>query len=159
MIIFKHGQLNKKEKKIIESITGECSDLFGDAYITKNNLRLFLRENVGLLFEGLSKGDKIAYEEDRGFVFICGYSDNAPRKYIKILTKDEDSTNRLVKTLQWHVKEDLFCKIKKNNPIKRVLERNGFRWAGDRGKECLLCRKYIPSRQIAQKEKAKENEQ
>lgn len=152
MIIFKSGQASKKEKKIIENILSECVDLFGDCYITRQNLRLFLKENVNLLFEGLSKGDKLLYEENEGFIFIDGYSDKAPRKYLKILTKNDEATNRLMKLLQWNIKEDLFVKIKKNNPIKRVLERNGFRFVGDRGKELLLCRKYIPSRPITPKE-------
>lgn len=156
MIIFKNGQLSKKEKKLVEAILDECSDTYGDAYITRNNLRLFIKENINLIYEGLKKGDKIAYEENEGLIFLDGWSDNASRKYIKVLTKNDDSANRLLKTLHWHVKEDLYIKLKKNNPLKRVLERNGFRFSGDRGKEILLCRKYIPMRPRKQKEEVHE---
>jgi len=152
MIIFKQGQPSKKDRKIIENILNECNDPYGDSYVTKNNLRLFLRENSNLLFEGLSKGDKLVYEENEGFIFIDGYSDKVPRKYLKILTKDEKITNKLLKSLQWYIQDDLYVKVKKNNPVKRILERNGFRFAGDRGKEILLSRKYIPSKPIRPKE-------
>lgn len=151
MTIFKNGQLSKNEKSIIKSITIECSDIFGDCYMTKNNLRLFIKENLDIVYESLKKGNKIVYEENQGFILITGYADNFSRKYIKILTKDEDTTNRLVKILHWNIKEDLWVKIKKNNPVKRILERNGFRFAGDRGKELLMYRKFITSRPIKQK--------
>ena len=152
MIIFKSGKISKNEEKLVLNILNESQDLYGDNYITRANLRLFLKENPGLLFQGLQKGDKLFYEEDEGLIFVDGYSDKSPRKYIKIITKTEDSANRLLKTLQWHIKEDLFCKIKKNNPIKRVLERNGFRFCGDRGKELLVCRKFFSSRPVTPKE-------
>ncbi len=151
MTIFKHGQLSKKEKKIINSILDDCRDDYRDAYITKNNLRLFIKENIELVYDGLKKGDKISYEDNAGFIYLFGWSDKASRKYLKILTIDDETTNRLLKTLHWNVREDLWVKIKKNNPVKRILERNGFRFAGDRGKELLLYRKYIPSRPLKQK--------
>ena len=151
MVNFKNGRLSKKEERIISNILAECSDIYGDCYITRSNLRLFLRENQDVLFDIIKKGDKVTYEENEGLIIVVGYSDKFPRKYIKILTKDESATNRLLKTLHWNIKEDLYCKIKKTNPVKRTLERNGFRWKGDRGKECLLCRTYIPSRPIRQK--------
>lgn len=151
MIIFKSGQISKKEKSIIDNILVEYTDIYKDAYITKNNLRLFLKENSGLMYEGLGKGDKIAFDENLGLIFICGYSDKFPRKYLKILAKNEDSANQLLKILSWNIKEDLYAKIKKTNPIMRVLERNGFRFIKDRGAEALLFRKFIPTRPIRQK--------
>jgi len=153
MIIYKQGLLSKSEQQIIENLLNECNDPFGDSYITRQNLRLFLRENSALLFEGLRKGDKLVYEENEGFIFVDGYSDKSPRKYLKILTKSEEATLRLLKALHWYVKEDIFCKIKKNNPIKDILERQGFRFAGDRGREILLCRQYIPTRPIVDKDR------
>ena len=158
MIIFKHGMLSKKEKTIVENILDECNDIYGDAYLTKNNLRLFIKENIDLVYDGLAKGDKIAYEEGNGFIYLFGWSDKAKRKYIKILTKNENATNRLLKTLHWHVKETLWVKVKKNNPVKRILERNGFKFQGDRGKEVLLCRSHRPFHPIEKKEEDNEKE-
>ena len=143
MIVFKTGKVSKQEKEIINNILMEYTDVYKDVYITKNNLRLFLKENKNLLYEGLTKGDKIAYDENLGLIFICGYSDKFPRKYLKILAKDEDSANQLLKILSWNIKTDLYAKIKKTNPLMRVLERNGFRYIKDRGAEALLFRQYI----------------
>ena len=146
MVVFKSGQLSKKEISIITSITNDCMDVFGDAYITKNNLRLFLRENPDLLIEGIKKGDKIVYEEDKGFVYLFGWSDNGFRKYAKVLSINEDVTNRLLKNLAWNIKEDLYAKIKKVNPLKETLEKNGFRYFKDRGKEVLLVKRHFQRR-------------
>jgi len=156
MIIHKSGMLSKSEKKIIQNILNDFIDAFGDTYITRNNLRLYIKENIDVVFEGLSKGDKISYEDNSGFILIDGYSDKASRKYIKIVTLSDNATNRLLKTLNWHVKDDLYVKISKNNPVKRVLERNGFRFAGDRGKQILLCRRHITSKPIKPKEQINE---
>jgi len=132
--------LTKKEKSTLNSLVQDLTDIYKDFYITKQNLRLFIQENMDLLYEGLKKGDKIAFDEELGIIFIYGYSDKAPRKYLKILTKDEKSANRLLKVLSWHLKIDLYAKIKKANPIRKTLERNGFRYFADRGGEVLLYR-------------------
>jgi len=140
MIKYKSGKLSKKDTTIIRSILTDVTDIYGDGYITRNNLRLFLKENTNLLFEGIEKGDKIIYEENKGLIFITGWSDKANRKYIKILAKNDESADKLLKIVGWHIKEDLWAKVKKNNPIRRVLQLNNFKFAGDRGKEILLFR-------------------
>jgi len=143
--------LNKKEKEKLWSLLQDLTDIYKDFYITKNNLRLFISDNLDLLYEGLKKGDKIIFDEKLGIVLVYGFSDNASRKYLKILAKDEDSANQLLKVLSWHLKIDLYAKIKKQNPIVKVLERNGFRFLKDRGAEILLFRKYIPTKEIEPK--------
>ncbi len=138
------GQLSKKERQQVDSLLEEFSDLYGDFYITKDNLRLFIKENKHLFFECLKKGDKVIWDDEKGIIFITGYSDKAPRKYIKILTNNEELVGKLLKVLLWQTDCDLYAKVKKNNPIRRILQNNGFRFCGDRGKEILLCRKHIP---------------
>ena len=146
------SNLNKKEKETIWSLVQDLTDIYKDFYITKNNLRLFISDNLDLLYDCLKKGDKIIYDENLGIIFVYGFSDNAPRKYLKILAKDENSANQLLKVLSWHLKIDLYSKMKKTNPIIRTLERNGFRYIKDRGAEALLFRKYIPTRPIKHKD-------
>jgi len=143
-------QLTKKEKEQVSQLLQEYTDIYGDFYITKNNLRLFIKENSDLLFECLKRGDKIAFNE-KGIILLYGFADKAPRKYVKILTEDNDTANHLLKILAWNIKEDLFAKIKKNNPLKEILEKNGFRYFKDRGKEVLLIKKYF-SRPFIKKE-------
>lgn len=144
--------LTNKEKEMICSLVQDLTDIYKDFYITKNNLRLFIQDNLDLLYDCLKKGDKIIFDENLGIIFIYGFSDNAPRKYLKILTKDENSANRLLKVLSWHLKIDLYAKVKKSNPVVKVLERNGFRFLKDRGAEILLFRKYLPTGKIERKD-------
>ena len=141
MINYKSGSLSKKEKSQIESIINDIIDPFREFYITKDNLRLYLSDNSHLLFEGLDKKDKIIWGNE-GVIFIHGYSDNSPRKYVKILSDNPANADSLLKILNWNLNyEDLFAKIKKDNPLVSALKKNGFRQIGDRGKEILMLRK------------------
>ncbi len=137
------GQLNKKEKAELSITLQEMTDIYGDFYITKNNLRLAVKENTDLLYNNLKNGDKIVIGETEGIAIVTGFSDNAPRKYVKILATSNEGANKLIKVLLQNVKCDLFAKIKKNNPIKEVLQNNNFKFVGDRGKEILLGRKQL----------------
>jgi len=140
MIIFKKGKLSKEEQAIISGILEEITDVYSDFYITRDNLRLAIKENLDLLFENLEKGDKLVYSEEDGIVVLTGFSDNADRKYLKILSKSIENADRLLKVVNWYIKPELFAKIKKNNPIRKALEMKGFRFFGDRGDEILLKR-------------------
>lgn len=142
MIIFKNAGLSKKEESQIYSILNTVNDAYCDAYVTKDNIRLFIKDNPKVFFNSLNKGDKISYS-DKGFAAVIGYSDKASRKYLKILTSDVNEVASLVKSLYWNVKCDIFCKIKNNNPIKDKLLKCGFYFIGERGKEVLLVHKYI----------------
>jgi len=143
MLIFKSGKVGSKEKKVIEDIIQETLDVYSDFYITRSNLRLFIKDNSHILYDYLEKGDKIVYSMKDGIIFVTGFSDNSKRIYIKPLIKDAEAGDRLLKVLLWHVGCDLFAKIKKNHPFRKVLLHNNFKFVGDRGKEILLCRKYI----------------
>lgn len=154
MIKYKSGKLSQKDIAIIRDILTDVTDEHRDGYITRNNLRLFLKENTDLLFDGVEKGDKVIYDENKGLIFITGWSDKANRKYIKILAKNDESADHLLKIVGWHTTEILWAKVKKNNPIRRILQKNGFRFAGDRGKEILLMRENIyTNTKIEKKEK------
>ena len=140
MLQYKSGQLSKTDTTQINSLLNEIVDIFGDFYITCNNLRLFLRENPHLLYEGIKKGNKIVWG-DEGIILVDGFADNFSRKYIKILALDSSNAEKLLKILNWNLtNETLYAKVKKNNPILKTLQKNGFQFVGDRGKEILLCR-------------------
>jgi len=151
MLIYKSGNLSKKEKLVVESLLDSITDIYSDFYLTRDNLRLFIKENSHLLFEGLSKGDKIIYG-DEGVLFIHGFSDNAPRKYVKILARNEEDASQLLKLLNWNVNEELYAKVKKNNIVLRALQKNGFIWKGSRGLETLVYRKAKTNNFKANKE-------
>lgn len=132
-------QLSQKEEKEVNATLQELTDVFGDFYITQNNLRLFIKENVDLLFDNLKRGDKIAFD-DKAVAVVVGFSDNASRKYVKVLANDRESASKVIKIILWNVKIDLYAKVKKNNPLVSVLKQHGFIFAGGRGKEILLKR-------------------
>lgn len=131
------GKVSKKDKQKIELAIGDLIDLYGDFFLTKNNIRLFIKENFHLLYECLKNGDKVAYEEE-GIALVTGWSDNAKRKYVKLLTKNNDSAIRLLQVIIWNEKTELFAKIKKDNPIKDAFLKTGFNFYKNRGKEILL---------------------
>jgi len=129
------------DKSKLRNILNGLVDIYGDAYITKNRIRYFIKENFELLFTCLEHGDKIKYN-DNAIVIIIGYSDKAPRKYLKILAKTLNDTESLLQDLFREVTEDIYLKIKKNNPVMEVVKKFGFIFLGNRGREILLIRKY-----------------
>lgn len=145
MIEFK-GQLNKKDREKVLQILDNIPDLWGDFYITRANLRLDIKSNTHVLFKNLKNGDKILFGENAIGV-VTGFSDNANRKYLKILFEDKKEADKILKVLNWNITHDVFIKIKKRNPLQEVLKRNGFRFLAGRGKEILFLRKYIKYRE------------
>jgi len=128
-------------KQKIRDTLSNLVDIYGDFYVTKNRIRYYIKENLDLLFTCLENGDKVVCNES-GVLVVIGYSDNSPRKYIKILSSDLESITSLLQDISTEVTEDLYIKIKKNNPIKLILQKNGFVFHGDRSKEILLVKKY-----------------
>lgn len=141
MIQMKSG-LSKTEISEVRSIICDLQDVHRDFYITRNNLRLFVADNFDIFLDCLKKGDKIAFNE-KGVAIVLGYSDNSPRKYLKILTKELKDVDGLLKIVYWNTKEDLYCKVKNNNPLKDILLKSGFQFIGGRGKEILMVHKAI----------------
>ena len=158
MINLKSG-LGKKEISQFQYIIVDLVDTYGDFYVTKNNLRLFIKDNMDVLLDGLKKGDKIAIDDaGSGVAIVTGYSDNSPRKYLKILTKDLKDVDALLKIVYWNVKEDLYCKLKNTNPLREVLLSGGFKFAGGRGKESLLLHKAIEQRESTRQNFSKDED-
>jgi len=134
-------RLNKKEEQAVSFLLNDLIDVYKDFYITKNKLRLFIKENKEVLFKGLRKGNLIAYNE-KGLAIIVGFSDKHPRKYLKCLAVNEIESKKLIQALLWNVKFDLYAKIKRRNELLNILKAFGFKFKGSRGQEILLERKY-----------------
>jgi hypothetical protein len=143
MLILKPG-CSQKEKKTIKAILDNCVDLYGDFYVTRENIRIALRDNSDILFNYLKKGSQFVYDEtnENGIALIL--REKGFRTYIKILTKDTYLANKFLKMISWHVKENLYVKLKKNNPLIKTFQYNNFQFKGDRGNEILLERIYVP---------------
>lgn len=144
----------EKEKIDIADLIDDMKDYYSDFYITRNNLRLMIKDNKDLFFKCLNAGDKIIWDEKMGIIFITGFSDKASRVFIRPLFKDGQSADRLIKQLNWKLPDtDLWAKIKKNSPIKNVLllKYNNFKFVASRGKEILLCRPKIKDKKEKEK--------
>ena len=139
MITYKTGILTKKEQDLLQFLCHEIVDAYRDVYITKNNLRLFIKDNLNVLVDDIKKGDKLAYN-DQGLAVVTGFADKANRKYLKILCKETADAVKYIKVLCWNIDCDLYIKVKRNNPLKDVLQKNGFVFKGGRGTEVLLVR-------------------
>jgi len=146
MIVFKNSKLSKKEEKKVKIILSNLLDSYLDFYTTKQNLRLFIKDNLEIVFKSLEKGDYIFYDtEENGLLFVFGYSDNFNRKYIKLLTKNINSVHILLLSLFINIKEDLYIKLNKRNPLIPLLLYYNFEFMGNRGREVLMVRrrKYV----------------
>lgn len=131
--------LSDSDKQELSVILSSVPDIYGDFYITLNNIRLFIRENLNTFLKGVEKGDLCAWDDEGGIIAISGISDNSSRCYVKVLASSGYIANNLVKAVERvFVGTELYAKIKKNNPLVRTLQYNGFVFAGGRGKEILL---------------------
>ena len=91
------SRLTVEEKIKITEMVQEIPDNWAEFYATKDNLRLYYKQNLELLFDSLKKGDKICYNEN-SIVLVAGFSDNNRRKYIKFLTKSITDLDKLLKS-------------------------------------------------------------
>lgn len=135
MINYK-DKLTRIEKNEIKGIFTDLIDYYSDFYITKNNMRIFLKENLSELFNAVNKdADVIAY--GNGSIVLTYGLGSKYRTYLKLIG---ENTGDLIKTILWNVNCDLYVKIKKTNPNVLVLNQYNFEVIGYRGKELLLKR-------------------
>ena len=134
---FKDKKLLKREQKELTSISNKLVDYYGDFYITYDNLRLYIKDNIKMLFNKVLENDKIYWTKDT-LIFITGYSDDFDRKYLKILTNNYKELQNTLPNILANLKIDIYCKLKKANPIVGLLYLVGFKFYGSRGKEILL---------------------
>lgn len=130
----------KKSIDVYETIN-RIKDVYQDFYVTINKARVFLN-NWHIIKKILNTQEVYALstEDIKGLLIL--YREKGFRPYVKILAEDSDSQRDLIKFLIWNFSnEDLFIKLKKNNPLSRIIQRYGFIFQGDRGQEILLFRK------------------
>jgi len=141
MIKIKKGKLSKKEELTISQILRLIPDFYGEFYDTKSNLRLYLSDNPEVLFQGLTKGNYLIYDtEEKGIILITGYADKFKRKYVKILADNNAIIYKLILMMVLHIKEELFIKVNKHNPVIKILREFGFVFQAGRGKQILMQR-------------------
>lgn len=148
--------LSNSEKWDVSVLVKECSDLYSEFYITKDKLRIFIKENLDVLWNTLKRGDKLVFGEGTVGI-ITGFAERQievvdiktnekkiipSRKYIAILSKGEENANRLLRYVAEKFRTiDLFAKVKKDDPTLKCFYSNGFVFLHGRGKELLLYKK------------------
>lgn len=136
-------RLNKKNRMDVYEFVQRVKDRFQDFYITRDNQRIFLTDeySVGKLLEK-QEVYSIYDKGIKGLMII--YKEKGYRPYIKLLTESRNAESALIKYLMMNFSEqDLYIKVKKENPLAKYIKYFGFIQTGDRGAEVLLYRKGI----------------
>lgn len=118
-------------------------DRFQDFYITHDNQRLFLTDFKAI--KKLLEKQEVYSVYDKGVKgLMIIYKEKGFRPYIKLLTETRRAESSLIKYLMMNFSEqDLYIKVKKENPLAKYIKYFGFIQTGDRGLEILLFRKGI----------------
>jgi len=136
-------RLTKKNFIDVYEFVQRVKDRFQDFYITRENQRIFLTD-----FKTISKlleKQEVYSIYDKGVKgLMIVYKEKGYRPYIKLLTENCQAESALIKYLMMNFSEqDLYIKIKKENPLAKYIKYFGFIQTGDRGLEVLLFRKGI----------------
>jgi len=136
-------RLSKKSFIDVYEFVQRVKDKFEDFYITHENQRLFLTDFKAI--KKLLEKQEVYSVYDRGVKgLMIVYKEKGFRPYIKLLTENRRAESALIKYLMMNFSEqDLYIKIKKENPLAKYIKYFGFVQQGDRGLEILLFRKGI----------------
>jgi hypothetical protein len=132
-----------KQNFINDVLTTDLRDNDNIFYITKDRDRLFLKDIKVLRYyeKLLRRGERCYKYENKGIVITYGLADKSDRKYLKFLYADAQALRKLL--IGFFYEEGWrhwYIKIRKNSAAYKILLGIGFRFAGDRGAEVLLCR-------------------
>ena len=134
-------RLNRKKALDILDFIQTIKDSFEDFYITENNERKFLKTlkfiNKVLKYQSVFG----LYRNGLKAIAII-YRTKGYRTYLKLLTSDYDSAKSMLRFLSWEVGDiDLYVKIKRNNFLSNILQKNWYSFVENRGEEILLLHK------------------
>jgi len=126
-------------------------DEYDDFYIIKDNVRFLLNnfKNAKLCFnEAVKRGNKIFISEENneiiGVILVFNYKDTFSKQYLHILSDNDKITKNLLKYLFWNLDLDLYIKVKSNNPLTKILNRNYFeKISNENNEELYLHKKFI----------------
>lgn len=135
-----------KEKNLIDvyDFLEKNEDSFEDFYITKEKQRIFLKKNWSLIKKILKYHECYGLfdKELKGIIIIV--KDKGFRPYVKLLAENKKYIIDLLKYLKWNfLEQDLYMKLKINNPLVEQIKKTGFLKIGMRGKEILFFKRRI----------------
>ena len=137
-------RLNQKNNYDLYSFLKDCIDRFNEMFITVNRERIYLRNNFSLISKILKYQEVYAvYEKEiKGIMVI--FREKGFRPYVKFLSYSNKYNKDLLKYLQWNFSDrEIYCKVKKNNSLFRILKMKIFMQIGNRNHEYLLVKKAI----------------
>ena len=128
-----------------------------DFYFTDNNSRIYANDKKSLktflknsesVFVLKEKGDY------KGIIMVWkSVGGGKTRHYVKVNAENNKIAKDLLTVLTWNSSRDLFVKLRKDSPFLTAFKQKGFRFAGGRGIQILLRRKYIkPAKKTKNKE-------
>jgi len=137
-------RLEEKNYLDVYDFLSRVEDRFNDFYITKEKNRLFFKNNWELIKKTLKYQECYGLFDNglRGIIIIL--RDKGFRPYVKVLAENRKFTIDLLKWFKWNfMNQNLFFKLKKENPLSQMILKTGFIKIGDRGLELLFEKKAI----------------
>jgi hypothetical protein len=137
-------KLKQKNLSDLIEFFDRVNDKYQDTYITLNKERIFLKGNWSLIEKILKYQEIYAVidKEIKGIMIIL--HEKGFRPYVKLLAENTKFTIDLLKFLKWNfLGQNLFFKLKKENPLSQMILKTGFIKIGDRGAELLFEKKAI----------------
>jgi hypothetical protein len=147
-------RLRAKNTADIIEFLNRVPDKYQDCYVTIDKQRIFLNRKWDLIEKVIKKQNVYGLFNSELKAILIVVQDKGFRPYIKILSEDNKHARQILKFLLWNFQNvELFCKLKKQNPLVEICKRHGFLSIGDRGSELLLCKKAIkPLRELKPKD-------
>jgi len=149
-----------KSKHFLNTVLFIQNHSDSDFYITENNIRKFnfTEKELRRLFRICTH---IYLMEEKGEIIGLilvwkSTGGDVKRYFVKINAINSDIARHLLTILLWHQEKDLYIKIKKNSKFTEIFKEKGFVFKGDRGRELLLFRAYIPKPKLNEQYQSKD---
>jgi len=101
-----------------------------DFYFTEENVKVYPIDKV-LLKKFFKNCPMVFVDEDihgyKGIIAVWKAHGVRNRHHVKIIAKDDKTTDNLITVLFWNYYGELFCKVKKTSRKIPILTRKGFR--------------------------------
>jgi len=135
-------KLGTKNQVDLLEFFNRVPDRYEDVYITKNKERKFFKGNWILIEKVLEKQEVFGLYNGELKAVLLIIRDKGYRPYVKLLAENSKYTIDMLKFLKWnYFEKDLYFKLKKENPLSRMIAKTGFYKVGDRGRELLFYKK------------------